>query len=84
MDADSPELAQSQCNGNLGDEIPPNHSNLLKMIRFPESFSESLLFFEVCGESYSAASDAWALGVCPDPSEIERVLGGDGIAVIRA
>ena len=65
-------------------EIPSNHSNLLKMIRFPESFSESLLFFQVCGESYSAASDAWALGVCPDPSEIERVLGGDGIAVIRA
>ena len=60
-------------------EIP---SNLLKMIRFlPESFSESLLSFQVCGESYSAASDAWALGVCPDPSEIERVLGSDEIAV---
>lgn len=32
---------------------------------FLNHFLNHFFFFQVCGESYSAASDAWALGVCP-------------------
>ena len=66
-------------------EIPSNHSNLLKMIRFPESFSESLFFFSryvVNPTVLQVMPGRWEY--VQDPSEIERVLGGDGIAVIRA